>query len=333
MKHPTKDIEKRVAVVGCKHTTQDLLLGLDRAQLRADHVVTISPQKAADQQVAGYHDLRPLLQSLDLPHYTARKYGLKSDEDRKQLLALELDLLLVIGWQRLIPSWWLESLSIGAFGMHGSFKPLPHGRGRSPMNWSLLQGRRYFFTHLFQYLPGVDDGPVVGRQMFELTPFDTCLTAHFKNQVAMLKICVAALPGLLDGTAPRSEQDAGSASYWPKRAAEDGLVYWSDTTADVYNLIRAVTRPFPGAFAYLDDDPAARVTLWRAIPFDSLLDYAQARAGEIVEVFYDGSLVVKTGDTTLLVQESEGHAFSAADVGRRLGHLDAPRKQWDPLPS
>lgn len=333
MKHPRSDIVKRVAVVGCKHTTHDFLLGMSRAGFPPDHVVTISPEKAEDQKVAGYRDLRPVLESLQVPCYTARKYSLKSQEDRERLLALKLDLLLVIGWQRLIPGWWLESLTIGAFGMHGSFKPLPHGRGRSPMNWSLLQGRRYFFTHLFQYLPGVDDGPIVGQQMFELTEFDTCLTAHFKNQLAMLRICTESLPGLLDGTAPRYPQEKGQASYWPKRTAEDGLIYWSDTTSDIYNLIRAVTKPFPGAFAYLDNDPATRITVWRAIPFGGLLDYPRAQPGEIVGVFYDGSILVKTGDTTLLVQESEGYEFSIDDVGRRLGHLDTPRKTWSNLPS
>jgi methionyl-tRNA formyltransferase len=333
VKHPAKDLQKRVAVVGCKHTTEDLIMGLNRYALRVDHVVTIAQDKAAEQQVAGYKDLRPLLHSMGIPYTVACKYSLQSDEDRRAVLALNVDMLLVMGWQRLIPDWWLEALSIGAFGMHGSFKPLPHGRGRSPMNWSLLQGRTLFFTHLFQYLPGVDDGPVVGQQMFELTPFDTCLTAHFKNQTAMLKLCVRLLPGLLDGTAPRRPQPRDvQPSHWPKRTAEDGLIYWHDTTTEIYNLVRAVTKPFPGAFTYLHDDPAKKVIVWRAIPFDKLLDYGQHQHGEVVEAFYDGSFVVKTGDTTLLVLESEGHRVTAADVGARFGTLGIPRKTWPELP-
>lgn len=333
MKHPNQDLSKRVAVAGCKHTTMDLIQGLERLGYRIDHCLTIAPEKAAEQQVAGYMDLRPFLESREIPYTLAEKYSLKGDSDRERILALDIDLLLVMGWQRLIPDWWLDELSVGAFGMHGSSKPLPHGRGRSPMNWSLIQGKECFFTHLFQYLPGVDDGPVVGVQVFDITPFDTCLTMHHKNMVSMVKLCAQYLPALMDGSAVLTPQSGEAASYYPKRSAEDGLIFWSDPTEALYNQIRAVTRPFPGAFAYLDDSADRKIYVWRAQPFDTQLTYPQAHPGEIVEVFFDGSWVVRTGDSSLLVLESEGHAFSVADIGRRLGHLGQPRKIWEGLPS
>src|SRR5262249_4949231 len=167
MNHPYKPIQTAVAMVGCKHTTKELILGLERHGYAVDHCMTITPQLAESQQVAGYMDLRPFLKEKGIPYTLAHKYSLKSDEDRERLLSLKLDMLLVMGWQRLIPDWWLESLSIGAFGMHGSSKPLPNGRGRSPMNWSLIQNKDVFYTHLFQYKPGVDEGPVVGAQIFD----------------------------------------------------------------------------------------------------------------------------------------------------------------------
>lgn len=324
---------RRVAVVGCKHTTLDLIAGLSRHHIAIDHCVTIDTAKAAAQEVAGYHDLRAELDARAIPYTIAETYSLKSDGDREQLLALGLDALLVMGWQRLIPDWWLESLSVGAFGMHGSFKPLPHGRGRSPLNWSLIQNRTLFFTHLFQYLPGVDDGPVVGVQRFDITPFDSCHTLHHKNMIASTKLIAAHLPALLDGSAVRTPQPAEPASFWPKRTADDGVIVWSDTTTDIYNLVRAVTHPFPGAFTFLDDDRSRRVIVWRAIPFDSHLEWPGASAGEVLEVFYDGTFVVKTGDTTLLVLEAEGGALTGADIGRRFGQAGIARKSWPDLPT
>jgi methionyl-tRNA formyltransferase len=332
MKHPAKNVEKRVAVVGCKHTTRDLILGLARHGFEVDHCVTIDPAKGAEQQVAGYLDLRPFLEERGIAYTVAEKYSLKGDTDRERLLALGIDALLVMGWQRLIPEWWLESMTVGAFGMHGSSRPLPHGRGRSPMNWSIIQGKDVFYTHLFQYLPGVDDGPVVGVQTFDITPFDTGHTLHFKNTVAMVHLCAASLPGLLEGTAPRTPQPTEGASYYPKRGAEDGLIYWTDGTTAIYNLVRAVTRPFPGAFSFLDDDPARRVMVWGAIPFDARLQWPSSAPGEVLEVFYDGTFVVRTGDGTLLVTDCEGHRFTEADVGRVLGDLGTPRKHWENLP-
>jgi hypothetical protein len=72
--------------------------------------------------------------------------------------------------------------------------------------------------------------------------------------------------------------------------------------------------------------------VWRAIPFDSRLHWPKAAVGEIVEVFFDGTFVVRTGDSSLLVQEAEGHAFEANDIGRKFGTRGIPRKVWESLP-
>jgi methionyl-tRNA formyltransferase len=200
------------------------------------------------------------------------------------------------------------------------------------MNWSLIQGKCTFYTHLFQYKPGVDDGPIVGVQTFDINPYDDCLTLHFKNTVAMIRLCASHLPALLDGTARLTPQPEEGATYYPKRSEEDGLIYWEDTSAQIHNLVRAVTKPFPGAFSYIDDDPERKIRIWSAQPFDTRLRYLQARPGEIVEIFYNGMFVVRSGDSTLLVTESEGYDFTAGDVGSVLGTLGSPRKRWENLP-
>jgi len=86
-----------VGVAGCKHTTRDFILGLKRNGFLIDHCLTISPEMAHAAQVAGYYDLRPWLEQECIPHTVATKYTLKTDQDRQQLLALQLRLLLVIG--------------------------------------------------------------------------------------------------------------------------------------------------------------------------------------------------------------------------------------------
>ncbi|MGH3144625.1 MAG: methionyl-tRNA formyltransferase [Rubrobacter sp.] len=331
MKHPGKGVVKRVAAVGCKHTTKDLILGLQRCGFRFDHCITIDPEMGKEQMVAGYMNLVPFLESQGIPYTVSSRYDLKSAADREALLSLELDALLVMGWQRLIPAWWLESLSIGAFGMHGSSRPLPHGRGRSPMNWSLVQGKDLFYTHLFQYKPGVDDGPIVGVQTFDINPHDDCLTLHFKNTVSMIRLCATHLPAILDGSARLTPQPEEAATYYPKRSEEDGLIYWEDSTNQICNLVRAVTEPFPGAFSFLDDADR-KIRIWTAQPFDTRLQYPQARPGEIVEVFYNGMFVVRTGDATALVTRSEGYDFSTEDVGSFLGTRNTSRKKWESLP-
>lgn len=201
------------------------------------------------------------------------------------------------------------------------------------MNWSLIQNKTQFFTHLFRYDPGIDSGDVVGIQTFDITPWDDCHTLHLKNTLSMIKLCEKVLPELLEGKAKAYSQDESGECYYPKRTAQDGLIFWEDGTLDIFNLVRAVTKPFPGAFTYLDDDPGKRITIWKAIPFDSRLRWDKAETGEIVEMFYDGSFVAKTGDTTLLVQEYESDfAIGIGDLGKKLGTAGEPRKIWKDLP-
>ncbi len=323
---------RTVGIVGCKHTTQELATALIRNGIKIDHCLTISPELGAKEKVAGYHDLRPFLEAKEIPFTHAVKYSLKSDEDEANLLPLGLDLLLVMGWQRLIPDWFLSRLSIGAFGMHGSSRHLPYGRGRSPMNWSLIQNKTAFFTHLFKYEPGVDDGNVVGYRAFDITPFDTALTLHYKNTTSMIQLVLEHLPSLLDGSATYTPQDEQGATYYPKRTDDDGLIFWTDATMDVYNLVRAVTRPFPGAFTYLEGDTGKKLMIWSAIPFDSQLLFPTAVPGEIVEVFSEGHFIVKTGTTSLLVLEFDGVDITPDHVGRVLTHGAVERKVYENIP-
>jgi len=327
--NPTR---RKVGIAGCKHTTLELIRALGRYGIALDHCITIDPERARGHEVSGYLDLRPHLEDLEIPWTLAETYSLKADGDQCRISALGLDLLLVMGWQRLIPAWLLENLPLGAFGMHGSSKPLPHGRGRSPLNWSIITGRDTFHTHLIRYTPEVDAGPIVGRVRFDINPHDTALTLHKKNQIAMVRLLVEEWPNLISGRLRTTPQPAEDASYWPRRRPEDGLIDWEASAEDVCRLVRGVTRPFPGAFAYLDDDASKKVMIWQAQPFDRQLDYPQALPGEITEVFDDGTFVARCGESTVLVTESAGHEFGLQDVGRRLGRAGVPCKEWPTLP-
>ncbi len=321
---------KRLAIAGCKHTTKDLIEGLISQGFTIDLVITISKDKAAEQEVAGYLDLCPYLQEMNIPFYIAEKYSLKSAEDEAVIRKAGVDILLCMGWQRLIPEWFLNYLSVGAFGMHGSNKPLPHGRGRSPLNWSLIQDKQLFFTHLFKYNPGVDDGDIVGMQLFDITPFDDAHTLHLKNLLSMLKLCKQVLPGLLNGIVELTPQQDFEPSFYPKRSKEDGHIFWGMSTKDIYNLVRSVTKPFPGAFTYLED---SIVIIWKGIPFDSHIRWDDKQSGEICHVFYDNSFIVKTGDTSFYVREFEiiGQEKQVTN-SMRFHDNDKKQKVWTNLP-
>jgi len=308
----------RIAFAGSKTTTLECMRQLLHDGFSIDLLVTLTPDQGASAKVAGYMDLRPFAAAHGIRVYHPQSYALDRPSDREGLTAEQVDVLLVIGWQRLIPQWWLEVLGIGAFGMHGSPEPLPRGRGRSPMNWALLHGKTSFLTHLIKYDTGVDSGSIVGVEKFDITLWDDADTLHMKNRMAMNRLLRMHLPAIFDGTARYCPQPTDIApTYFPKRTAEDGRIDWpSMDMMSLYNHIRCQTRPFPGAFTYLQGSEE-RFYFWRGHPFDSHIR-SSARPGDIVETFHDGSFLVAVWDGTVRIWDYTSPNGAAPQGGQRF---------------
>lgn len=295
--------ERRIAVFGCKSTTRFMLDAvLERAPVSL--LVTISPELAARNAVADYEDLRAYAAEKGIDCLVAADYGLKAPEDATAIGEKGVDIAFVIGWQRLIPSTVLEGLSVGAFGMHGSAEDLPKGRGRSPMNWSLIEGRTEFHTNLFRYDAGVDSGAVLDSFTFHVRPEDTAETMHFKNALAMKRLVYRNLDDLLRGEVKLRPQGDATPTYYPKRTPDDGIIDWRTDLVEIERFIRAVAPPFDGAFTFID---GKKLFIRRAAVFeDDSVDYGQKDlpAGTILEVFPNGKWLVRCLGGILLVHES-----------------------------
>ena len=59
-----------------------------------------------------------------------------------------------------------------------------------------------------------------------------------------------------------SKQNEEEATYLLRRAPEDGLIDWDAPIKEIHTLIRAVSRPFPGAFGLYDGKH--QLIIWRA---------------------------------------------------------------------
>lgn len=292
-----------IALFGCKATTSFLL---DHVQLPVPirHLITISPEGGEKHQVADYFDLAEKAAARGMKVYQAKYYSLKSKTDQAYIAGLNLDIAFVIGWQRLIPAEVLNSLSIGAFGMHGSSMNLPLGRGRSPMNWSLIEGRQAFYTNLFRYDPGVDSGDIVDTFKFQITARDTAETMHFKNTLAMKHLIERNFDKLIHNQFQVRAQDSLiTPTYYPKRTPEDSLIDWEQDVYAIDRFVRAVTHPFNGAFSFIGDE---KVVLLEAQVFDlNDFGYESLAPGTVAAVFENGKFLVKCFGGLLLVHRYE----------------------------
>lgn len=244
-----------IGFIGSKETTYQCLKSFGSP---IDYLITLDPQQDEKFQVAGYRDLRSFAEERGIKIYHPQKYSLK--EDVEQIKEMNLDLLITVGWQRLIPQEVLDVLKIGACGMHGSPWGLPRGRGRSPINWALIGGHKKFITSLILYRAGIDDGDIIGSKTLEITRDDDCQTLHHKNMKAMNELLKEHLSSLLSGKIELKKQE-GQISYYPERRPEDGAIDWKMTAEEIYNFVRAQTHPFSGAFSFLNNQ---KITIWKA---------------------------------------------------------------------
>jgi UDP-4-amino-4-deoxy-L-arabinose formyltransferase/UDP-glucuronic acid dehydrogenase (UDP-4-keto-hexauronic acid decarboxylating) len=145
----------------------------------------------------------------------------------------------------------------GCLNLHGSL--LPKYRGRCPVNWALVNGEQETGVTLHYMTPQPDNGDIVAQQQIAISPKDTALSLHRKLTTSASQLLDTNLPMLLAGIAPRLPQDHSLATYFGGRKPKDGVIDWGRSAEQIYNLIRAVTRPYPGAFSYLGNQ---KVLFW-----------------------------------------------------------------------
>jgi methionyl-tRNA formyltransferase len=310
---------KNVVVFGCKNTTRYLINSL-HLQLKISYIITISNEKNNKLNVPDFSDLTDLSIKLKIPIYYCNKYSLQNKQDISFLKSLNIDIAFVIGWQRLIPEDLLKNVKVGFFGMHGSAANLPKGRGRSPMNWAIIEGRKHFYTNLFKYSPGIDDGDIVDTVKFSITNEDTAETMHYKNMISMRFLIQKNLISLINNKVTCIPQKSTTPSYYPKRNEDDSLIDWE---LDIYKLqrfIRAVTKPFNGAFTFLNNN---KFIIFDAQIFDLFdFDYTNEDNGKILEVFESGKFLVKCNGGVLLVNNySFDDKFEKGNIFNNYNHV------------
>jgi methionyl-tRNA formyltransferase len=231
----------------------------------------------------------------------------------ERLAALAPDFLFSFYFRQVLTSPLLALPARGALNLHGSL--LPRYRGRCPVNWVLIHGETETGVTLHYMEPKPDTGDVVAQRRVPIADDDTALSLNRKLGDAARVLLREAYPALLAGTAPRTPQDHAHATTFGGRGPEDGRMSWHRPARELANLVRAVTRPYPGAFTTWN---GAKLFVWTARPLAGSPD---TDAGRVAAVASDG-IVVGTGHGGLMlerVQLEGGAEERAVDFARRHG--------------
>jgi methionyl-tRNA formyltransferase len=263
-------------------------------------------------------DFGPTAEELGIPLRNIKNINDHADEIR----SLKPDYMYIIGWPQIVRR---EVLSIApCIGLHPA--PLPKRRGGAPLNWQIIDGETQSAVSLLRLGEGVDDGDLLIQ-----IPFSIGRTDYISDVMD----CVCELtrlavektyPLLATGKESWTPQDHSQATVTRRRRPENGLINWNDSSVRIYNLVRAVSHPFPGAFTYLDHQ---MVKIWRASVPLGYRPKVRALPGELLD-FVEGAVVVSTRDYclgltelqiggTVYSSESELEKAYAMMIGKRLG--------------
>ncbi len=209
-------------------------------------------------------------------------------------------------YRHMIPDGVLALARMGAFNLHGSL--LPAYRGRAPVNWMIVNGEREAGVTLHHMVARVDAGDIVGQRAIGIDDSDNALTLYRKLVPLGVELITEMHPKIAAGTAPRRKQDISQGSYFGRRRPEDGRIDWRWPARRIFNLVRAVTHPYPGAFCFAR---GRKLLVWEArIATES---GNRGRPGEIVGE-REGGLEIAAGEgsVVLKVVQFEGATEAAA---------------------
>jgi methionyl-tRNA formyltransferase len=237
---------------------------------RPELLVTLEDQRATAKSGRIYLDA--VAERNDIPLHKCA--NINDSQTVTAIQAADLDWLFIVGWSQIAREPVLSAARQGALGMHPTL--LPIGRGRASIPWAILKELPETGVTLFKLDVGVDTGPILGQQRVSLAPEETATTLYSKVTNAHLTLLRDLWPRLADNSLRPTPQDSRLASEWPGRTPEDGEIKDSMTVAEVDRLVRATTKPYPGAFV---KGPNGPVTVWAGTPDHSILGTEAAALG------------------------------------------------------
>jgi methionyl-tRNA formyltransferase len=180
--------------------------------------------------------------------------------------------------------------------------------------WTILL-QRQAAANLFFLTDEADAGDIIEQRPVEVLPDDYSEDLIRRTNVVLEQMVADLSPAFASGKVLRRPQDHSKATYYKRRRPEDGLIDWRRPADEIYRLIRAAGRPYPGAFTFCD---GRKVIIWRAKPVEG--SKAKAAPGEVVAESPDGS-TVQAGDRLLQLTDIQfvDDPGARLAVGQRLG--------------
>lgn len=248
---------------------------------------------------SGVFNFKTFSEEAKVPYYEVKHINDKSSVEI--LKNHNPDLLIVLGWSQLLNDEVLSIPNIGTIGAHASL--LPQMRGSAPINWAIIKGEEKTGNTLMWLNIGVDTGKIIDQYAFQINLYDSCNTLYEYVAMSNRVMLERSLPLIAEeGIIGIAQEDNGE-DLLPRRKAADGLINFNQTSLELYNFIRALTRPYPGAFFKYRDQ---KIIIWKA-SYSNLFKTSN-ETGVILDYIYsfdekDCAVLISTKNGALIINE------------------------------
>ena len=278
---------------------------LDALSRFDDDIAAVITHRDAPDENLWFDSVAHQARTKGLPVYFSEDYD---DESLKALvLSLAPDILYSFYFRRILATSIIDRPPMGAFNLHGSL--LPRYRGRCPVNWVIINREEYTGVTLHRMESSPDTGEIISQEAIGIDPRETARSLFLKMIPAAGALISRIHPLIRTGRIAGTPQDHSRATVFPGRRPKDGLIDWNLSAEDIDALIRAVTRPYPGAFTYIHD---RKMTVWEAVP--ESLSHAP-EPGRILSV---DPLVISSGVGGIRIIDAEFESNVHLTINDRL---------------
>jgi methionyl-tRNA formyltransferase len=244
-------------------------------------------------------DLKEICSAHDIPYtYYSKDKELEANNFIKKCSP---DLIYCFGWSHLLSRETLKLPKIATIGFHPA--ALPKNRGRHPLIWALVLGLQETASTFFYMEPGADTGDILSQEFVNISSIDTAQTLYDKIMSIAKNQIIQFTNDFENCCAQRKKQDESKGNNWRKRNKNDGCIDFRMSAQVIYNLIRALTKPYVGAyFAYMRKE----YKVWGSEVVSGIVGmYDNIEFGKVLDVYSSTSFLVKTGSGLLKVLDCD----------------------------
>lgn len=257
----------------------------------------------ADQQLKNFAEKQAI------PFYSVQ--NVNSSVSLGKFSSLGADIFLSVSYNQIFKRDALKIPEMGIINCHAG--KLPYYRGRNVLNWALINDEKEFGITVHYVDEGIDTGDIILQEVFPISDDDSYQSLLSRAYEGCPVVVKNALIQLRDGYALRIKQSDihPTGFYCPGRSEGDEWIDWSLPARDIFNFVRALREPGPGARSLVK---GAKVIVQNSEIIEQAPIY-KAIPGSVLSV-EDTGILVKTGDS--FIRLTEWHATHRFRVGDRL---------------